>query len=367
MYNPSLKSMSRVESDLDRPQAAARLAENSRKGKAGLVRFVPIENQVLEVNRNIYFPLKLKKGKPTPLGVFAHSPLSERSTEEPKHSLLFECWPEHKRSALVTRTNFADKQGRIYRDIDIKGCGYLEPDQLSNRAPMEVGLPGRIVEGNQNNREGLLEKDIALYDFEISEQCLKWGIRTSRTVAIVSLKEIVGAGQTIQIRRYSRVYPDRRLPTNFQPVVEIRAFGTKARIEDLDAGKPKFSRLILNDAKAMVATEIKQNTRLTDRQYLNWFAETLGRNLGLLHKMGWTHNFLYPHNVTLDCRIVDLDGVEKQPASIQFHSDFTRAEETLNTFSKIISDLRLRRRFWDSPYRLHESFRHAYNKTRYAK
>lgn len=356
--------MARVESGLDRSTAAARLAENSRRGKAGLVRFVPVANEVLEVNRNIYYPLKLKKGKRTPLGVFAHSALDKKIVQTPSHALLFKCWPDHKRSALLGRMRFADKQGRLYRDIDIKGCGYLEADQPRTRGPIGVRPAGLMLDSNHSNRGGLLEKDIALYDFEISEQLLKWGIRTSRTLAVVSLKEIVGFGKTIPIRRYGKVYPDRRLPANFQPVVEVRAFGTRARIEDLDAGKPEFSRLILNDAKSMVAQEIPQKIRLTDNQYLEWFSKTLGENLGKLHKMGWTHNFLYPHNVTLDCRIVDLDSVEKHPDSIQFRSDYKRAAETLNTFSKIISDLR--QRFWDSPYQLHEAFHQAYYKTRHA-
>jgi len=55
-----------------------------------------------------------------------------------------------------------------------------------------------------------------------------------------------------------------------------------------------------------------------DRDYLEWFATTLGRNVGLTHKNGWCHGRLGPdekeggaHNITLDCRITDLGTVKK--------------------------------------------------------
>ena len=44
-------------------------------------------------------------------------------------------------------------------------------------------------------------------------------------------------------------------------------------------------------------------------RYLFWFAETLGKNVGLLHAHHYSHNYLSPHNITLDARIVDLDSV----------------------------------------------------------
>jgi hypothetical protein len=49
---------------------------------------------------------------------------------------------------------------------------------------------------------------------------------------------------------------------------------------------------------------------MSDLEYLKWFAKTLGYNIGLMHKNGFEHHYIDGgHNVTLDCRIVDLDGI----------------------------------------------------------
>ena len=41
-----------------------------------LVILSQVNNEVLEVNPNVFMPLRLEKGKPSPLGVFAESMLS---------------------------------------------------------------------------------------------------------------------------------------------------------------------------------------------------------------------------------------------------------------------------------------------------
>ena len=45
--------------------------------------------------------------------------------------------------------------------------------------------------------------------------------------------------------------------------------------------------------------------------YLEWFAETLGRQMAIIHSAGSYHNYLTPHNITLDCRVVDFDSIHE--------------------------------------------------------
>lgn len=69
--------------------------------------------------------------------------------------------------------------------------------------------------------------------------------------------------------------------------------------------------MIFEDAKKLVSQELgRENNPFSDQEYLDWFAETLGKNVGLMHKNGWFHSNLSHHNITLDCRICDLDMVK---------------------------------------------------------
>jgi len=69
---------------------------------------------------------------------------------------------------------------------------------------------------------------------------------------------------------------------------------------------------MFEDAKSLVSQELgRGNNPLTDQEYLEWFAETLGKNVGLMHKNGWFHAGLSPHNITLDCSVCDFDTVKE--------------------------------------------------------
>lgn len=133
-------------------------------------------------------------------------------------------------------------------------------------------------------------------------------------------------------------------------MVEIRGFGTKARIGDIlskpadmiEDKKKEIKELLLEDAKKLVSQELgRENNPLTDQEYLEWFAETLGENVGLMHKNGWVHGFLHDHNITLDCRIADLGSVKQIDREIERRDDKSRARVTLQS---LIRELGLKNR-----------------------
>ena len=116
--------------------------------------------------------------------------------------------------------------------------------------------------------------------------------------------------------------------------MEVRAFGSRARLQDLDSPKGK---LLLGDAKKLVAEELDINpNEFTEEQYFNWLARTTGKNLGLLKKKGWQHSYLSAgHNITLDGRLVDFDTIAAKgtkrlkslmPKRFQSSFDFQEAE-----------------------------------------
>lgn len=126
-----------------------------------------------------------------------------------------------------------------------------------------------------------------------------------------------------------------------KPVVQMRAFGTRARIQDVNHRN-------LEDARGLVARELSVETEAFSPQaYLEWFAETLGQQLAILHNAGYGHQYLSGHNITLDCRIVDLDSVfPLEPAredawykrTRELQEDFRDSKSSLQDLRRWITD-----------------------------
>lgn len=300
---------------------------NTGRNKNYLVRFHPVDNTVIEVNPDIHSPFKLTVGEPTPLGVFA-SGFKEGRDKKGKWVKMpvFECWTPHRRSALLGRVIFADRQGRMYRDLDIKGVGYIDVSPYSGP---NIKWPGGKVE--TGGLHGLLGEESARFDLQMSEEFSNAGIRTYRTVAIVELKEIVIGGKLISVKEAYERGLVTELTEDFHPVAQIRAYGTRARIDDAQHTDPAFSQLLLGDAQNLVSQELGL-ANFTSGDYMEWFAKTLGENVGLMHKNGWSHNYLTGHNITLDCRIVDLDGVRKLSSKKEMYQDVNLAFNSLTLF-----------------------------------
>jgi len=305
--------------------------------------FENVENKVLKVNPNVYLPLKLEKGKESPLGLFLKSAIVSNISRISSECQKLEVWPgqEHRRTALLGRVIFKDKEGRLYRDIDLKGIGHIEKGKI--QLPKISERVGAVY--------GLREKEYAIEEYELAEFLLSKGIRTNRILAIVELKELIVKGEKISLKEARK---REIIPRFFTPVIEIRGFGTCARIDDLMAVKIsmwdrdvresfrnlgqlltstekehpldekeveneksiKRGKILLEDAIKLVSQELnRENSPLSPKEYLQWFAQTLGKNVGLMHREGFAHNNLITHNITLDCRIIDLATVNKLPKS----------------------------------------------------
>lgn len=267
-----------------------------------LVLFEKVKNKVVFVNEEVYAPFKLEKGEESPLGLFAKSVIPRLFQRKPGEQRL-ETWPRHERSAVLVRSILGDKQGRRYRDTSIKGSGYVEAGTIK--------LPGQ-----PRFYDGFLDMEKAHEEHLMREEFIKEGIRTARTLAIIDLEEIIYDGKKISVEEARK---KGIIKEGFHPAVEVSAFGTKARIADIVYGaewEEQTKKLVFEDAKELVGQELgRGNNFLNDQEYLQWFAETLGQNVGLMHKKGWFHSNLGPHNITLDCRVVDLHTVKKLDGS----------------------------------------------------
>lgn len=267
----------------------------------------PVKNKVALVNPEIDSGFDLREGKESSLPLFVRSAFPNLIKKKPGEQLV-EGWKGHDRTTLYTRKKIKDKQGRKYRDIDFKGNGHVRNGTVE--LPGGATRPG-LFRGP--GLFGLLEIKEAFKEYEKSEEFLAAGIRTPRIVAIINLEEIIYGGRKLSLEKARE---RGIIGQDFQPAILVRAFGTKARPRDISEGtglSKETQKVILEDAKELVGEELGRGkiNPLTNAEYLDWFAETFGHNVGMVHREGWVHGLLSPHNVTLDVRICDLDTVEK--------------------------------------------------------
>lgn len=300
---------------------AKKLGELAReKWHEHLLLFSEVKNRVLWVNPNVDIPVKLEKGESSPLGLFVEATFRESPEELPEGKHALEVWRMHRRSALLGRVIFADDKGRCYRDIDLKGIGHVFSAGIRSAIVLEPSKPSSGV--------GLLDRDSAFYDRQVSEEFLLAGIRTHRVLATIELKELIVNQRKLSLRE---AIEEGIIDDNFHPVVELRAFGTKTRIIDIGPTSTKEEReLLFKDAKKLVSQELGYKKPMVPEEYLNWFAKTLGVNVGLMHKNGWFHGNPTVYNITLDCRVVDLDSVTQLTNESEQGSDLEVARHSLD-------------------------------------
>ncbi len=258
-----------------------------KENKEEMLPAIEVDNEVEWVNPEIEAPFGIVEGKPTSLGMFY--------TSNPEGQKLhhLKIMPGHKRTGILGRVIFKDAQGRLYRDVDLKGVGY----NLEGVAVNPTVSPDKTW--------GIARSDYVANDKEMTEEFLRVGIRTYRIIAVTKLKEIVVNKKKISIEQAIKLG---FIKEDDDPVVEIRAFGTRTRVGDIR----DYSQYLLDDAIEMVKQELnkKPDDKFGREEYFDWFLDTMAKNLAIMHNNGWIHGYLTPHNVTLDARIVDLDSVE---------------------------------------------------------
>lgn len=261
---------------------------------------VEVDNEVIYVNPAFpKLPFVIKLGQPTNLALFADQSNTKTKwfnwLNKPRTA---EGAPTHNRSLILAHAIYKDTEGRLYGTMDEKGSGYV----VKGVSRMSV-LPikkGTALQGML----GILERGAAETDASIAEYFISSGIRTYRIVAITKLKELINNGKRYSIDEAKR---EGIIPNESEPVISIRAFGTRNRIDDISSRPDSFE-----DARLMVAQELRRDpVGFGKPEYFRWFANTLAENVARMHKAGFVHKFLSSHNLTLDCRIVDLDGVHR--------------------------------------------------------
>ncbi len=270
---------------------------------------IKLRNQVAWINEHILLPFKLEVNQPSDMAFFL-SLNSKASTDYKLGARLM-----HGRSSKLGQVVLRDDEGRAYRDLNAKGTGLVQDFSHTDEGDASVRA-AQWIRTSRHGVRGLISKNEALSDAEMSEKLTKMGVRTHRVAAIIELLELpVGdAIRSTWVREMiGRVLPlDTTLPPNFSPAIEIRLFGTDVRISDttdaIGRGDQEYMRGAFADAMELVAKECGKAS-VSPEEYLEWFASTLGQSLGRMHGNGYVHGNLHSQNVTLDCVITDLDTV----------------------------------------------------------
>lgn len=215
------------------------------------------------------------------------------------------------RHGVISSELFRDPSDNLYRDIDAKGVGFVVGYPIRVLPIQESSLPGDM------ELRGIYHYDPAQEDWLNTDELTKHGFRVARNVAMIELFELVDKTDSGEFAVVPRQQVGKRLWINMdsvRPVIHVRAMGTTARVWDLPSLRDyrnymPYAKEIVDDAIGIVSMELDQS--ISPKDYAVWFIETLGKMLGKMHS-----NDIFPdfskqihggtHNVTLDCRLLDL-------------------------------------------------------------
>lgn len=276
-----------------------KLFKNEEKQQQEILPAVTVDNNVILLNSDIELPFKIEEGKSTELGLFF---TPDPKGNEFKNIMVIK---EHNRTGIFGKVIFRDKQGRLYRDVDLKGIGFVE---VADDSEKMVVRELQILEDENEQTRGIADLGYVLNDWNMTEKFLNIGVRTCRIIAVTELKEIIDkSGNKISI---SNAKKEHLIKEDDRPVVEIRAFGTRTRIADLTEVSQQEKYTLIEDALKLVAEEQGISyEKFSKQDYFNWFVKTMAINLARMHNQGLVHGYLSDHNITLDARVVDLDSV----------------------------------------------------------
>lgn len=209
------------------------------------------------------------------------------------------------RHCILSSEYFRDSSGTLYRDIDAKGVGYTRGFPMRF---LSVRLPE--MEGDMELR-GILHDDIAIGDREVTEELEELGIRVVRHIAQIELFDLVNKEGNIVPRAYFNDELGLSMD-KVRPFLTLRAMGTTSRVWDLgvseNTNNRNYVKEIIDDAIGLVSTEL--GCQLSPQEYVEWFVNIAGNQLGIIHRSGIMTDFTRQihggqHNLTLDCRLTD--------------------------------------------------------------
>ncbi|MBI1957133.1 MAG: hypothetical protein HYS44_01610 [Candidatus Niyogibacteria bacterium] len=269
---------------------------------------IRVKNHVVWKNPNFDPPFILEKGAESPLGLMLA--LSKEEIEKPDFFLGVR--RGHCRTSDIGRITIADRSGRHYHEIDLKGSGCLtgeshirSNDEFPNAIEWQSKWEKTTMLDHVLTKKtlGLLDLSRALHDAEHAERVMCAGIPTDRILAVIALDELTGTHDheisRFSIEQWKKLW---RLNPDFYPAIAVRAFTVKARIADVITGRnTEQHRALIIKAKH----QTQEGHPGCMCGYLEWMVRSVGTHLGRLHKSGYSHGWMHPQNIALDASLID--------------------------------------------------------------
>ncbi len=305
------------------------------------VKAVGVDNVVVWDNPSFYYHQKgLSKGSMSIMGNVLALSLEQKKQSRTKVGIR----KGHNRSATWLDSPKCQRlEAFFWRDVNLKGVGRVSGDSaggffriVSEKEKTEAVTWARVVNKDYDSGQyldsetevrGLLDYVDALNDTMWAEQLHVLGVRTHRTLGIILLKQLVTLSEGVC--SVESLKQKELLPGGFTPVLQVRALGTEFRISDLSGVKLPQQQTVMSDVYQLIGEELA--LPFSEEDYLEWFASTLGKNIGLLHQAGLFHGSINPHNVTLDCRLVDHDTMRRTSKISQQYAEAFESENYRTT------------------------------------
>jgi len=233
---------------------------------------------------------------------------------------LVYCRPDNRRTGILS-----SQSGILLEDVplpylDEKGLGQLN-EEFAYGSRIRHKYVRTSQSGTFFGTWGLADLNWVNRDANATDGLYEDGIRIVPTVAILEISQIPDEnGNFISLKEAI----ERGLVASYTiPAIQFRAFVTPYRSKDLicvEAANLPEKEIIRRKNMLLMAFDDMPGDRTIPvdlsnglqsvPEYLEWFSRTFGQNLARLHKKRKVHNWLHAmHNVTLDVRIVDSDGL----------------------------------------------------------
>lgn len=281
---------------------------------------IPVKNFVTHINPEFRDSMGLVEGQ--------SSDLVRLFTNTDESGVLLGAEKGHNRVGNINNTFVTDAKGLRWEDLDIKAPGLVEVTHGSSGEELKIFPWQRFKETAVSEAKiwGGNDYRSARRSFEYQQILADLGVRTYKSLFVTKLAEWFYKGKKVPIGDIPVVSKDApvtmdsdALPAGYELAAEVRACRTKTRMEAIiqlrapTANNKVKIRREVDRARALLYEEFEGSDvgPRTDsiEDYLDWFVESHGRNLGLMHGAGLTHGYMHPGNITLDCRILDLDSM----------------------------------------------------------
>lgn len=253
---------------------------------------VQVDNEVIWVNPRIpNTPWNFELNTPSELGVFVADPRKYKGPT--KFQLGVD--PHHGRSGEFGDFKITDLDNIIYREADLKGCGYLVEVFSGDPTPLVWYIGAR--HDDPTSTGGIWNENRARREIAILEELIPKGLRANRIAALIRPKQIATPdGLLISIDEAKN---RRMLRADDQPVIGVRIQRFKHRVEH----PYNQTTPIFNAAKSVLEEEMGV---MNWQDYLVFYAQAAGQNLGIMHANDFWHGMPSPHNNTLAAELIDF-------------------------------------------------------------